>query len=227
MVNINTQQDRDGANLDSLERLLLYSCQAVRSAIVKPDNSELDNKTIAFSFKKDSNNLNFVVIDAKIPYSSYFFNSLGGYLLGGVQTLSTNPSPPINFVLNSSLYPPPNMPSVPNNLTTFEQLIVWSASILEASPDVISGLVKTTVYDANPTNAYVQINAEIEFVKSQWLLSNNLLNNLLPYVPKYNLAYTPFIVLTNLSGTQQTNFTVQSGTLAQNIILTDNTLLRN
>ena len=225
MVALFSTEKLKTANLDSLERLAIYSAQLLRSMIVKSDNSNLKDKTIAFGFREIKNDGLYIIVDAKIPYNSYIFNLYGGIIIDAIQELITDSPPSIDFICSSSIEPPLNLPKIPSFINTFEKLFMWSAAILKASSEVLNGVISIQPFDANPTNAFFQVNLQLKLDSGVWFLRGNVLNALLPYTNVYNLSFSPLIITSEITDSGNNNSSENITEIDDSTYLTDNILI--
>lgn len=180
---------RDGLNIDTLERGLIYSTLLLRASntLNAPVNTEAENAfTNAVQIITDlvqvdeATILPTIEIHGKIPYDNQQALKRGGNFLEYLKVFSNADPNPFQFNCTPTVNNPLPIPVEPETVNTLERYFAWCSELL------LCGLVSKNPIDTesitfsfleeDTEGPSIEINAIIPYDLKVFLLEHNLLN---------------------------------------------------
>lgn len=219
MVNLISQTKLDRLNIDTVERAIVLSALALRTAIVGSNNTNTTNNKVKITTEEKGINEVRLKLDILLPFDAYRFTQLGGIMLYAITAFNV---PVVN--LENSLYldvtpsveVSPVIPDYPSSLKTFESYLYYYASILYGSLETNRNqVVRITPKSENFDGSEVRLQIYLPLDAKKWSLGNNLVESVARVTDSY-------------LDTSEFNLSVSSlSILTQSTLLTNNALLVN
>lgn len=191
MVSLLPISDIQDANIDTAERILIHSAQQLRRLNVGENNENVADQQVAFTYPIGNDGSRFIEARVRLRYNSRAFHENGGLLLPAIVETSQGQPQNIQFTSIPTPIIPFNLPAIPEDISLYEQLLFWAASIIEPLGETNRGLVEISVFDANQSGSLIDIRARFLFNFQRWHLGGDLISSVQALSDNYNLAESP------------------------------------
>lgn len=226
MVNLIDKSTIYSINIDTVERAIVFAVTVLRTSIVGVDSTTNNLRDIRITQSINQNG-SFIIIEANIPYNSYFYNLYGGNLLNFIQpiTTATINIESIPYILNISETQNPSIPDYDSDvIDTFEKYLIHYSFILQASLENKNDFIDIKILDENNNGSQIKIKYTLPFDYNKWLLGNNYVGTVNRVVTtNYNTDRNDLFI----PGNNNNDDNINNNVLDNNNLLNNNKLLTN
>jgi hypothetical protein len=217
MVDLISQAKLNRLNVDSIERAIVLSALALRTAIIGLDDEDNAYDKVEITTIERGKNVLLLNLDITLPLDSFLLTDNGGSILYSIKELDvpiTSLENTLNLNTNPSSLQVPVLPILPDFVDTFEKYLYYYASILYASvEETRNQIIRISLQDNNDDGLEVQLKITLPLDAKKWSLGHNLVESVNRVTNSYIDASDFVILSTTLSTLSNSTF------LANNHIL--------
>jgi hypothetical protein len=181
MVALISQAKLNSLNIDTVEKAIVFSALALRTAIVGTTNLNTTNDKIRITTEAKGLNQTLLKLNIFLPFDSYQVNKFGGKIIYWLKEFETEPinlELSLNLSVTSSSSSIPVIPIYPNLPRNFETYLYYYASILYASlEDNRNQVIRIIPRDDNLDGSEVQLRIILPIDAKKWALGHNLVES--------------------------------------------------
>ncbi len=224
MVQLISKDKIENANIDTVERAIVFAATILRAALVNGDGSNNQATEVRIA-QIIGNEGNFIFIESSFNYNPYLANLYGGNIIIFLEEFETmiGAIDEVKYTLEPYPNPTGELPDYNTAIiNSFEKYFVYYCFILQASLGGKNDFIEIKQLEESKQGATIKIKIKLPFDYSGWLAGNNYVstvNNLQldSYLNLFeNLSYTDYKYLSEI-----TNILTNSQLLTNNQLLTN------
>jgi hypothetical protein len=208
MVTLISPTNLERLNIDSIERAIVLSALALRTAITGlDDEAEAHDKVEITTVSRAKNEL-YLNLNVTLPLNPLLLATFGGSILSSIEELDAKINDlesTFRIVTYPSLFQVPTIPEYPSSISTFEQYFYYYASILYASLDEIRNqTVKIAIVDNNDEGLEVSTRITLPLDANKFALGHNLVESVDRVTDSY-IDASSYVILSSVSSILSNN----------------------